>query len=64
MYRTLSIFSKVPPPLITTFLFIQYSSFNSCLQVASRGYENLPKDIHIIKVDSSLDMYENLVNFL
>ncbi len=42
---------------------LYYKGADVCL-VASRGYENLPKDIHIIKVDSSLDMYENLVNFL
>ena len=42
---------------------LYYKGADVCL-VASRGNENLPKDIHIIKVDSSLDMYENLVNFL
>ena len=34
-----------------------------CL-VSSRGYENLPKDIHIIKVESSNEMYEYLVDSL
>ena len=32
-----------------------------CL-VSSRGYENLPKDIHLIKVQSSNEMYEYLVD--
>jgi phosphopantothenoylcysteine decarboxylase/phosphopantothenate--cysteine ligase len=32
--------------------------------VSSRGYENLPKDIYIIKVNSSLEMYQGLVDSL
>ena len=42
---------------------LYYKGADVCL-VASRGYENLPKDIQIIKVESSLEMYENLVNSL
>ena len=40
---------------------LYYKGADVCL-VASRGYENLPKDIHIIKVDSSNEMYEYLVD--
>ncbi len=32
--------------------------------VSTRGYENLPKEIDIIKVQSSSEMYENLNNLL
>jgi phosphopantothenoylcysteine decarboxylase/phosphopantothenate--cysteine ligase len=42
---------------------LYYKGADVCL-VASRGYENLPKDIHIIKVDSSNEMYEYLVDSL
>lgn len=42
---------------------LYYKGADVCL-VASRGYENLPKDIHLIKVDSSNEMYEYLVDSL
>ena len=32
--------------------------------VSTRGFENLPNDIHVIKVESSSDMYENLEHSL
>lgn len=32
--------------------------------VASRGYEGLPKEIHVVKVQSSYEMYESLVDNL
>jgi phosphopantothenoylcysteine decarboxylase/phosphopantothenate--cysteine ligase len=32
--------------------------------VASRGYEDLPKEIHVVKVQSSYEMYESLVDNL
>jgi phosphopantothenoylcysteine decarboxylase/phosphopantothenate--cysteine ligase len=40
---------------------LYYKGANVCL-VSTRGYENLPKDIHIIKVQSSAEMYEYLVD--
>uniref|UniRef100_UPI0040474718 bifunctional phosphopantothenoylcysteine decarboxylase/phosphopantothenate--cysteine ligase CoaBC n=1 Tax=Aliarcobacter sp. TaxID=2321116 RepID=UPI0040474718 len=40
---------------------LYYKGADVCL-VSSRGHENLPKDIHIIKVDSSSEMYEYLVD--
>ncbi|MFA6740703.1 MAG: bifunctional phosphopantothenoylcysteine decarboxylase/phosphopantothenate--cysteine ligase CoaBC [Arcobacteraceae bacterium] len=40
---------------------LYYKGADVCL-VSSRGYENLPKDIHIIKVESSSEMYEYLVD--
>lgn len=40
---------------------LYYKGADVCL-VASRGYENLPKDIHLIKVQSSSEMYEYLVD--
>jgi len=42
---------------------LYYKGADVCL-VSSRGYENLPKDIHIIKVESSDEMYEYLVDSL
>ena len=38
---------------------LYYKGADVCL-VSTRGYENLPKEIHLIKVNSSLEMYENL----
>ncbi|AXX90860.1 bifunctional phosphopantothenoylcysteine decarboxylase/phosphopantothenate--cysteine ligase CoaBC [Arcobacter suis] len=40
---------------------LYYKGADVCL-VSTRGYENLPKDIHIIKVESSDEMYEYLVD--
>jgi phosphopantothenoylcysteine decarboxylase / phosphopantothenate---cysteine ligase len=40
---------------------LYYKGADVCL-VSTRGYENLPKDIHIIKVESSNEMYEYLVD--
>lgn len=40
---------------------LYYKGADVCL-VSTRGYENLPKDIHIIKVQSSAEMYEGLVD--
>lgn len=40
---------------------LYYKGADVCL-ISSRGYENLPKDIHIIKVESSSEMYEYLVD--
>ena len=40
---------------------LYYKGADVCL-VSTRGYENLPKDIHIIKVQSSAEMYEYLVD--
>jgi phosphopantothenoylcysteine decarboxylase / phosphopantothenate---cysteine ligase len=40
---------------------LYYKGADVCL-VSSRGYENLPKDIHLIKVESSSEMYEYLVD--
>ncbi|PUE64473.1 bifunctional phosphopantothenoylcysteine decarboxylase/phosphopantothenate--cysteine ligase CoaBC [Arcobacter caeni] len=40
---------------------LYYKGGDVCF-VSSRGYENLPKDIHIIKVESSSEMYEYLVD--
>ena len=42
---------------------LYYKGADVCL-VSSRGHENLPKDIHIIKVESSNEMYEYLVDSL
>jgi phosphopantothenoylcysteine decarboxylase / phosphopantothenate---cysteine ligase len=42
---------------------LYYKGADVCL-VSTRGYENLPKDIHIIKVESSNEMYEYLVDSL
>ena len=42
---------------------LYYKGADVCL-VSTRGYENLPKDIHIIKVESSDEMYEYLVDSL
>ncbi|MDN5127638.1 bifunctional phosphopantothenoylcysteine decarboxylase/phosphopantothenate--cysteine ligase CoaBC, partial [Aliarcobacter butzleri] len=42
---------------------LYYKGADVCL-VSSRGYENLPKDIHLIKVQSSFEMYESLVSSL
>ena len=42
---------------------LYYKGADVCL-VSTRGYENLPKDIHIIKVQSSNEMYEYLVDSL
>ncbi len=39
---------------------LYYKGADVCL-VSTRGYENLPKDMHIIKVQSSDEMYEYLV---
>ena len=38
---------------------LYYKGAEVCL-VSTRGYENLPKEIQLIKVNSSLEMYENL----
>ena len=40
---------------------LYYKGADVCL-VSTRGYEKLPKDIHIIKVESSDEMYEYLVD--
>lgn len=40
---------------------LYYKGADVCL-VSTRGYENLPKDVHIIKVESSNEMYEYLVD--
>ena len=40
---------------------LYYKGADVCL-VSTRGYENLPKDIHLIKVQSSNEMYEYLVD--
>ena len=40
---------------------LYYKGADVCL-VSTRGYENLPKDIHLIKVQSSSEMYEYLVD--
>ena len=40
---------------------LYYKGADVCL-VSSRGYENLPKEIHLIKVESSQEMYEYLVD--
>lgn len=40
---------------------LYYKGADVCL-VSTRGHENLPKDIHIIKVESSNEMYEYLVD--
>ncbi len=42
---------------------LYYKGADVCL-VSTRGHENLPKDIHIIKVESSNEMYEYLVDSL
>ena len=42
---------------------LYYKGADVCL-VSTRGYENLPKDIHLIKVQSSNEMYEYLVDSL
>ena len=42
-------------------LSLYYKGADVCL-VSTRGYENLAKDIRIIKVESSISMVENLVN--
>lgn len=42
---------------------LYYKGADVCL-VSTRGYENLPKDIHVIKVQSSFEMYEYLVDSL
>ena len=42
---------------------LYYKGADVCL-VSSRGYDNLPKDIHLIKVQSSFEMYESLVSSL
>jgi len=42
---------------------LYYKGADVCL-VSTRGYENLPKDIHLIKVESSSEMYEYLVDSL
>ena len=42
---------------------LYYKGAEVCL-VSTRGYENLPKGIHLIKVDGSLEMYEYLVDSL
>jgi phosphopantothenoylcysteine decarboxylase/phosphopantothenate--cysteine ligase len=42
---------------------LYYKGADVCL-VSTRGYENLPKDIHIIKVESSNEMHEYLVDSL
>lgn len=58
--RYLSNFSsgKMATSLATA---LYYKGADVCL-VSTRGYENLPKGIHLIKVDSSLEMYEYLVD--
>ena len=40
---------------------LYYKGADVCL-VSTRGYENLPKQIHLIKVESSNEMYEYLVD--
>ncbi|CAM3552634.1 bifunctional phosphopantothenoylcysteine decarboxylase/phosphopantothenate--cysteine ligase CoaBC [Arcobacter aquimarinus] len=40
---------------------LYYKGADVCL-ISTRGYENLPKDIHLIKVQSSNEMYEYLVD--
>lgn len=40
---------------------LYYKGADVCL-ISTRGHENLPKDIHIIKVESSNEMYEYLVD--
>ena len=40
---------------------LYYKGADVCL-VSTRGYENLPKDIHLIKFQSSNEMYEYLVD--
>ena len=40
---------------------LYYKGADVCL-VSTRGYEELPKDIHLIKVESSSEMYEYLVD--
>lgn len=40
---------------------LYYKGADVCL-VSTRGYENLPKEIHLIKVESSSEMYEYLVD--
>lgn len=40
---------------------LYYKGADVCL-ISSRGYENLPKEIHLIKVQSSNEMYEYLVD--
>ena len=42
---------------------LYYKGAEVCL-VSTRGYENLPKGIHLIKVDGSHEMYEYLVDSL
>ncbi|AXX96270.1 bifunctional phosphopantothenoylcysteine decarboxylase/phosphopantothenate--cysteine ligase CoaBC [Arcobacter ellisii] len=42
---------------------LYYKGADVCL-ISTRGYENLPKDIHLIKVQSSNEMYEYLVDSL
>ena len=42
---------------------LYYKGADVCL-VSTRGYENLPKDIHLIKVQNSNEMYEYLVDSL
>lgn len=42
---------------------LYYSGADVCL-VSTRGYEDLPKQIHLIKVQSSNEMYEYLVDSL
>jgi phosphopantothenoylcysteine decarboxylase/phosphopantothenate--cysteine ligase len=42
---------------------LYYKGADVCL-VSTRGYENLPKNIHIIRVESSSEMYEYLVDSL
>lgn len=42
---------------------LYYKGADVCL-ISTRGHENLPKDIHIIKVESSNEMYEYLVDSL
>ena len=42
---------------------LYYKGAEVCL-VSTRGYENLPKGVHLIKVDGSLEMYEYLVDSL
>ena len=41
-------------------LALYYKGADVCL-VSTRGYEGLPKDINLSKVESSLEMYESLV---
>lgn len=44
-------------------LALYYKGADVCL-VSTRGYENLPKEINIVKVQSSFQMYESLVQAL